>query len=156
MKKILLQTVTACGLLLAFSSCKKDETQAVLNVAAAPQLTASATTATLTAATATTTAVTYTWKPADFGFSAAVTYTLQFAKTGTNFAITQDFTTDNTVTNNTLTKVITVGDLNAVYRALYSPLVTVATPLEVRIKATVGDKAVTSYSNVTTISARPY
>lgn len=141
----------ACGMLLALASCKKDETQAVLQTNAAPQLTASATTASLVKANASTTAVTYTWAPADFGYKAAVTYTLQFAKQGTNFATPQQV-----AMGTALTKTFTIDELNGVYGGLDCNIAGNATRLDVRVKATVADNVAPMYSNLASIFATPY
>lgn len=93
-----------------FTSCKKDEVQAVLNPSGAVALSSTATTLVLLQASAATTAVTFTWDKANFGYPAGITYTLQFCKGGTNFA-TATSTSINMET--ALTKTFTVGDLNA-------------------------------------------
>lgn len=140
----------AATVLLA--SCEKDEDKVTLNMSAAPQLTASATTANITAATVNQPAVTYTWTPANFGYQAAVTYTLQFANKGTDFAKVQEFNLGNA-----LTKSFTVGELNSLYNALDCNIGTPrATPLDVRVKASVGDMSAPAYSSLTGIQAAPF
>ena len=142
------------GLVLVLASCAKDETKATLNPNAAPQLTASATTAAITPTTGSNGAVTYNWSAADFNFPAAVTYTLQFAKAGTNFASTVDYNVGNA-----LTKSFTVKQLNQIYNDIdcnRSGPATAPEPLDVRVRATVGDAAAPSMSNVGTIAAAPY
>lgn len=142
------------GLLaIGLTACKKDETRVVLTPGAAQQLTASATTATLTSATATGNAVTYTWTPTDYGYQAAVSYTLQFAKRGTNFATTQDFNVGAL-----LSKTLTGKELNTIYNGFDCNISSTpsATPLEVRVKAVIGDAVAPVYSNVAAITATPY
>ncbi|WP_210519324.1 SusE domain-containing protein [Hymenobacter terricola] len=146
-------TILAGLLAISLTACKKDETRVTLTPGSSPQLTASATTATLTSATAASNAVTYTWTPSDFGYKAAVSYTLQFAKRGTNFAATQDFNVGAS-----LTKTITGADLNGVYNSFDCNISSTpsATPLDVRVKATVGDAYPASSSNTAGITATPY
>lgn len=149
----------ATVLLLSVNSCKKDETQVVLNNSASPQLTASATTATITPATGASPAVTYSWTKAEYGYSAAVTYTLQFAKAGTNFASTADYNMGNS-----LSKSFSVKELNDVYNALdcnlpaqpAPPAAPLMVALDVRVKANVGDAVPTAMSVVKPITANPY
>ena len=145
------KAVAVCGVLLAFTSCKKDETQAVLQVSAAPQLTATATTANLVKANGADKAVTYTWAPANFGYQAAVTYTLQFAKQGTNFANPQQYSVGSQ-----LTKSFTIAELNGVYGGLDCAIAGNATRLDVRVKASMGEQVAPSYSAPVTIFATPY
>jgi hypothetical protein len=150
MKNWFLNLATGAAVLLAVGSCKKDESQAVLGNNAVPQLTASATTATITPNN-TSAAVTYTWKAADFNFPAAVTYTLQFATAGTDFANTTDYNVGNS-----LSKSFNQTELNDVYNAINCTLSSVPTPLDVRVKASVGDAAAAQFSKPTTITATPY
>jgi hypothetical protein len=141
------------SLLFAFSACEKDETQAVFKNTAVPQLTASASTVTITRPTTANPGVTYTWTAADFNFPAAVSYTLQFAKQGTNFATTKDFPLGGA-----LSKSFTVGELNNIYNDLDCNLSATppVTPLDVRVKASVGDHAPVSMSSVKAVSATPF
>lgn len=137
---------------LSLAACEKDEDQATLNMSAVPQLTASSNTATISPTTTSAPGVTYTWSAANFGYQAAVTYTLQFAAQGTNFATVQEY-----ALGSGLSKSFTVGELNGVYNALNCNITTVTpTTLDVRVKATVGDKVDPVYSPVTTIRAAPY
>ena len=53
---------------IAFSSCEKDEVKTVLNVGAAPTLTATPTTVVLLQANANNDAVKFTYTAASFGF----------------------------------------------------------------------------------------
>ena len=151
--------VSATVLLLSVSSCKKDETQVVLSNPVSPQLTASATTATITPATGASPAVTYSWTKAEYGYQAAVTYTLQFAKAGTNFASVVERNVGGV-----LSKSFTVKELNDVYNEIdcslpvqpTPPTAPIMLPLEVRLKANIGDAVPTAMSSVKTISAAPY
>lgn len=151
MKNRFTVAVGLCTLLFAFTGCKKDEVQAVLTPGAVPQLTASATTATLVKANEAASAVTYTWTQADFGYAAAVSYTLQFAKQGTNFANPQQVSVGTM-----LTKTFTVAELNSVYSGLDCAIAGTPTRLDVRVKASVGDKVATSNSTTVAMFATPY
>ncbi|MDB5268487.1 MAG: hypothetical protein JWP58_1527 [Hymenobacter sp.] len=140
-------------LAISLTACKKDETRVTMKDGVAPVLTASATTATLTSATAANTALVYTWTPADFGYKAAVTYTLQFAKKGDNFKTTQDISMGAT-----LTKTLTGKELNNLYNALDCNISSTpsATPLDVRVKAVIGDAVAPVLSNTVGVTAVPY
>ena len=153
MKNLFLKLAIIAVTVGAIGSCKKDETQVVLNNSANPQLSATATAATITKATGSSPAVTYTWAPAEFGYQAAVNYTLQFAIQGTNFASPTEFNLGNS-----LTKSFTVKELNDLYNAINCSLSATPAPitLEARVKATVGDAAAASMSGLKTITASPY
>lgn len=86
MKNIFLTLASSLFLLAAATSCKKDETQAILNPSGTPTLTASTATPALTVATVDKPAITYTWTAANFGYQAGATYTVQFDKKGGSFA----------------------------------------------------------------------
>lgn len=149
MKNRITSIIGLCGLLFVFASCEKDETRAILTVGAAPQVSATATTAVLTSATAANNSVTYSWTPADFGYKAAITYTLQFSKRGTNFASTQ-----NVSVGPALSKTFTVAELNGVFSGVDCASAGIVTPLDVRVKASVGEQA--SISNVAQLASTPY
>ncbi|GAB3824208.1 SusE domain-containing protein [Hymenobacter jeollabukensis] len=152
MKKWFLQAAVVCALGFGFTACDKDEDRATLKVGNMPTLTATATSATLTPANASQAGVTFSWTPAEFGYQAAVTYTLEFAKAGTNFANAKAFPLT------TLTKSFTKGELNQVYNDLDCnlPAAPPATPLDVRVRASIGDKVDPSMSQVLAFTATPY
>jgi len=149
LNKIMLIGVAA----IAFSSCKKDEVRTVLNVGSAPSLTSSATTLVLLQANANNDAVKFTYTAASFGFDAAVTYVLQIAKGGTNFASAS--TTEVGLNNvSPLEKSFKVVDFNRELLKIIN--YGTATPVEVRVKASVAAAAPATYSNVVTITATAY
>ncbi|MDU0371537.1 SusE domain-containing protein [Hymenobacter endophyticus] len=138
---------------VALASCEKDEDKVVINSNAATALTASTTTANITTSNSSSQAVTYNWSKVDFGYNAAVVYTLQFAKRGTDFASTQDFNVGSS-----LSKSFTNKELNDLYNAIDCslPATPAAFPLEVRVKATVGDAVTPVYSAAQSLVASPY
>jgi hypothetical protein len=149
LNKIMLIGVAA----IAFSSCKKDEVRTVLNVGSAPTLTSSAATLVLLQANANNDAVKFTYTNASFGFDAAVTYVLQIAKGGTNFASAS--TTEVGLSNvSPLEKSFKVVDFNRELLKIIN--YGTATPVEVRVKASVAAAAPATYSNVVTITATAY
>lgn len=150
MKNWFLRIAASAVVLLSFSACEKDETKVTINSAAAPVLTASATTATLSQPTANSNAVTYTWQPADFGFAAATTYTLQFDKKGGNFSKAVTINAGNATT-----RTLRVTELNDIFTNLGLPAGTPA-QVDARILASVGASAPTQASAVSTITATPY
>jgi hypothetical protein len=138
---------------IAFSSCKKDEVRTVLNVGAAPTLTATPTTLVLLQANANNDAVKFTYTNASFGFDAAVTYTLQISKGGTSFASAS--TTEVGLSNSSpLEKTFKVVDFNRELLKIIN--YGTATPVEVRVKASVAAAAPPSYSNVVTMTCTAY
>lgn len=148
----------AAGLLLALSSCKKDDVQLKADMSGTPTLTASATNAgTLMSANATKAAVVYTWTPVTFMLSDGskpvlpVTYILEFAKTGTNFATVSSIAAGTGTTRDTLK----VADLNTVLvKAGLTP--TVAGTVDVRLRASYAGNQSDLLSAVTPLTAVPY
>ena len=138
---------------IAFSSCEKDEVKTVLTTGSAPSLQSSVTSLVLLQANANNDAVKFTYTPATFGFDAAVTYVLQISKGGTSFA---SASTTEVGLNNTSPLEISfkVVDFNRELLKIIN--YGTATPVEVRVKASVAAAAPASYSNVVTISATAY
>lgn len=134
-----------------FTSCKKDEVQAVLAPGGNVNLASTQLTLVLTQASAATTASAFTWGKADFGYPAGITYTLEFTKGGTNFA-----TATTTVINmdTKLAKTFTIGDLNAKMQDIipYGS----AQQVQARIKADVGSGVAPIYSNVLSMTITSY
>lgn len=149
LNKIMLMGTAA----IILSSCEKDEVKTVLNVGDAPTLQANNTTLVLQQANANNDAVKFTYTPGTFGFDAAVTYVLQIAKGGTSFASAS--TTEVGLSNvSPMEKTFKVVDFNRELLKIIN--YGTATPVEVRVKATVAAAAPASYSNVVTITATAY
>ena len=149
LNKIMIMGVAA----IVISSCKKDEVRTVLNVGSTPTLQANNATLVLQQANANNDAVKFTYTPATFGFDAAVTYVLQIAKGGTSFASAS--TTEVGLSNvSPMEKSFKVIDFNRELLKIIN--YGTATPVEVRVKATVAAAAPASYSNVVTITATAY
>ncbi len=155
MKKSLTQALGFCAtLLLLVSACKKDEVRTVIQPGAAPTLTSLANNVVLLQANSAKDAVTYTWTPVSFGYQAAVTYTLQFDKKGGDFSAPVSFDAGSA-----LTKTLSVADLNSVYQSkdlIDASAAPAATPVDVRVVATVGATAPVVASAATGVVATPY
>ena len=136
---------------LSLWSCKKDETKAVATTGTGAPLQASATNVVLDKSKLTSTVVTFTLADANFGYQAAVSNTLQLAVKGTNFAAPKEAILDAKAT----TKAYTGLDFNNLLLALGIPT-TANTDVEVRIKSSISNSVAPAYSNVVTISARPF
>jgi starch-binding outer membrane protein SusE/F len=150
LNKIMLVGIAA----MAFSSCEKDEVKTVLVTGTTPTLQSNATTLVLLQANANNDAVKFTYTTnASFGFDAAVTYVLQIAKGGTSFASAS--TTEVGLSKTApLEKTFKVVDFN---RELLKIITYgVATPVEVRVKASVATTAPPLYSNVVTMTCTAY
>jgi len=139
---------------IAFSSCKKDEVKTVMNIGTAPTLSATPTTLVLLQANANNNAIKFTYTTdANFGFDAAVTYVLQIAKGGTSFASAS--TTEVGLSKTApLEKTFKVVDFNRELLKIIN--YGVATPVEVRVKATVAAAAPALYSNIVTLTCTAY
>lgn len=151
MKRLLTKILAiSCLGLLLLPSCKKDETRVVSNVGKVGTLTASTTSPALSKANAANVAVTFTWPATPVsGYNAPVTYTLQLDKKGNNFASAKE------VTLTTLTKAYTVGDLNDILLGMKLSF-DATTDVDVRIKSTLAPNLPAAYTNVVTLTVKPY
>lgn len=152
MKAIFKSSILLLFASVALWSCKKDETQTILKAGGATALTSSATTLVLQQANAASTATTLSWGKADFGYSAAITYTIQMCKGGTNFANPATLTEVGMGT--ALTKTFTVAEFNGKMQEIIND--GAATPVLVRVKASVGSNVDPIYSNVVTLTVTSY
>ncbi len=151
MKAIFKSSILLLFASVALWSCKKDETKTILKPGGDLTLTSSATNLVLLQANAASTATVLSWGKADFGYSAAITYTIQLSKGGTNFA---SATTTEVGMGIALTKTFTVAELNAKMQEIIND--GTATPVLVRIKASVGNNVDPLYSNVITLTVTSY
>jgi len=135
---------------LFFWACEKDEDRMVARPGTAPTLTASQTNLVLTEENKDEQAIALTWTASDFGYPAAVQYSLQFGKPNDNFTTVETVN----VTNNR-EKTLTVAELNNIASNLGLPGFT-ASPLEVRVRASISEKVTPVYSPVTTLTVTPY
>ena len=150
--------IAAAGLLLALSSCKKDEVQMKADVGAAPVLASVTTNAgALVSTDVAKTALVYTWSPVTFALSDGskavipTSYTLEFAKTGTNFANFSTLSAGSSVTRDS----VKVGDLNsALVKAGLTP--TITGTVDVRLRASYAGNQSDLVSNAIKLTATPY
>ncbi|MGY3090256.1 hypothetical protein ACVWYF_003311 [Hymenobacter sp. UYAg731] len=150
--------IAAAGLLLALSSCKKDEVQVKADVGAAPVLASNTTSAlTLVSTDVAKTALVYTWSPVTFALSDGskavipTSYTLEFAKTGTNFATFSTLSAGSSITRDS----VKVGDLNSVLvKAGLTP--TITGTVDVRLRANYAGNQSDLVSNTVKLTATPY
>ncbi|WP_158826662.1 SusE domain-containing protein [Mucilaginibacter lacusdianchii] len=151
MKKINTYIIALTGMvMLAFSSCKKDETRVVAGTGSTTALSATTTTFAVTSATAANNITTLNWNTSNFGYNAVTSYALEFDRKGNNFAAPV-----SVAVAGGSSKVYTVGDINAVaIQAGFAP--DKAAQLEVRLKATISPSYAASYSNVVTLNFAPY
>ncbi len=151
MKSIINKILLLVTITLAAVSCKKDETQAVLDTSgSAITLSAATNTLVLLQVNATNDAITFNWNEAEFGYDAAVTYTLQIAKKGSNFASPLEIA----VGNNVASKAFKVAVINQELLKIIP--YDIASDLEIRVKAEVGASAPIQYSNTFELKATPY
>lgn len=152
MKKLFTQIAVLSGvLLLMISACKKDETQAVLDVKSAGALKASATTLNLIRDDADKVAVTFDFTETNFGFNAAANNVLQIAVEGTNFATPKEVILEPKM----LSKMFKVIDFNALMLSLGLP-VSVDSKIQARLKSQLNDKVGLTYSNVLSMTVNPF
>ncbi len=151
MKKYrLLYVVMAAA--LVFASCQKAEVGPVLQDPTAPVLTAPAAGVSLELTEANAAEVlTFTWSAAaNYGFAAAITYKVELGMPGDNFAAPVAM-----ITTTGLTGTTTYGELNNLMMAAeLTPAV--AAEVQFRISASVSDKVANAYSNVVSMSVKPY
>ena len=149
MKSIIKSLIVTVMLGNLLNSCVKDEMLATLDPATAPILnTTIQAPIVLLQANQNNNAGTFTWTAAGFGYKAAVNYTLQFAK-GSNWAIT-----GNIDMGKSLTKTVTVKELNDKMQEIMPD--GIATEVQARIKASVGNTAAPVYSNILKMTITSY
>lgn len=152
MKKLFTQLTILSGLLLLMiSACKKDETQAVLDVKSATALKVSVTNLDLITVEPEKIAVTFDFTKIDFGFNAAPSTILQIAVEGTNFATLKEVILEPKM----LSKNFKTVDFNALMLSLGLP-VSVDSKIQVRVKTQLNDKVGLSYSNIINMTVKPF
>lgn len=148
LKNLLLLTVVATTVI----SCGKDVERTVLKPGGDNQLTITSATLVLLQANAANVATVFGWGKADFGYDAAITYTIQLCKGGTNFA--SSATTTEVAMGTAVSKSFTVKEFNDKMQEIIGD--GVATPIQVRVKASVGTNVNPIYSNVLTMTVTSY
>jgi len=153
MKKLSILSLLFIGL-LAFNSCEtEDDVVFVTQDSNGPVVTlpANGSDIVLDINNQMSTAATIVWDEADYNVPTAVNYTIQLAVSGTDFATPADAgaTTENYyVWSNSQLNDVAVGNL------LLTPFL--ASNVDLRVKATIGDGGETTYSNIVTLSITPY
>jgi hypothetical protein len=151
MKSTFYKCLALSFIALSLWSCKKDETQTVANAGTGGSLKSSVTSVTLDKTVLTTNVITFTTTNASFGYNAAVTNVLQLAAKGTNFAKPKEASLDVNATSKSYNGL----DFNNLLLALGLPT-TAASDVEIRIKSSISTAVTPVYSNVVTISAKPF
>lgn len=138
---------------LNLTSCKKDESQVVINPSAAPTLAANTTTPNLvlSATNGSDVSTTFTLTPANYGFQAVVNYELQVDKKGGNFSAPQIFSIGTSASTFSLTR----SQLATTYFKLGYVSGTANSAVDVRVVATVGSGLSPQVSQVVTLTATP-
>lgn len=140
-----------CFIALSLWSCKKDETKTVAVPGADGTLKSSVSTVVLDKTTLTANVVTFNVSEGSFGYNAAVSNVLQVALKGTNFATVKEALLDVRPT----TKSFTGLELNNLLLSLGLPT-TSNSDVEIRVKSTISASFTPIYSNVVTMSVRPF
>jgi hypothetical protein len=151
MKSIFLKSLAFGFIALSLWSCTKDETQAVANAGTGGSLKSSATTVVLDKTMLTTNVITFSLTNANFGYQAAVNNVLQLAVKGTNFASPKEVILDANATS----KIYNGLDFNNLLLSLNLPT-TANTDVEFRIKSSISATTAPVYSNVVSLSAKPF
>ncbi len=140
-----------CFIALSLWSCKKDETQTVAIPGAEGTLKSSVSTVVLDKTMLTTNVITFNVSEGSFGYNGAVSNVLQVALKGTNFATVKEALLDVRPT----TKSFTGLELNNLLLGLNLPT-TSNSDVEFRVKSTISASFTPVYSNVVSLSARPF
>jgi hypothetical protein len=151
MKSIFLKSLAFAFIAVMLWSCEKDETQAVATAGTGGSLKSSATSVVLNKTMLTTNVITFTLTNADFGYQAAVNNVLQLAVKGTNFANPKEAI----LPANATTKAYNGLDFNNLLLSL-NLSTAVNTDVEIRVKSTISTSVAPVYSNVVSISAKPF
>ncbi|MDX2247261.1 MAG: SusE domain-containing protein [Bacteroidia bacterium] len=134
-------------------SCVEKELNPVLQIGDAPSITSPTGDASfvLTEDNADDLIAPFSWTAADFGFSAAVSYTVEIDVAGNNF----DEAVTLAVVNGLSLESITVEKLNSIMLAKGRPD-GVASPMDVRVMATINPDVDPVYSPTVSINVTPY
>ncbi|MET4082384.1 hypothetical protein ABIB40_002342 [Pedobacter sp. UYP30] len=151
MKSIFLKSMALSLIALSLWSCKKEETRAVATDGAPGALKASATSVVVDKSMLTTDVITFDMSNANFGYQAAVSNVLQIAPKGSNFAEPSQTILDANATSKSFNGL----DFNNLLLGLKLPS-TSNSDIEVRVKSTISNDVAPVYSNVLTISAKPF
>lgn len=153
MKTIVLKFIALSIITLSLWSCKKDGTTATATAGTGGSLKSSTSTVVLDKTMLKTDVVTFTLTNADFGYQAAITNTLQISKKGDSFAPAK--TKEVILDANTTTKSYNGLDFNNLLLSL-NLSTTVNSDIEIRIKSSISASLSPTYSNVVTMSAKPF
>lgn len=136
---------------IALFACEKQEDRAIATSGTGGTLKSSATTLAIDKTMLTNNVITFTLTQPIFGYQAAVTNTLQLAVKGKNFVDAKEAILDANATN----KSYNGFDFNNLLLALNLPT-TSNTDVEIRIKSSISNNIAPVYSNVVTLSAKPF
>lgn len=152
MKSFLNRTFAVILLASVITSCEKDEEKVFATPGSNMTLTSDKTTLVLEDINANNPGIKFDWTKANFGFPSGTVYTLQMCVTGTNWAVPS--TSNNVDMGTLLTKSLKISEFN---QELVKFLPTfVASDIDVRIRASIGDAAAPIYSNTVKIKVTPY
>ncbi|MCY1519109.1 Outer membrane protein [compost metagenome] len=135
-------------------SCKKDETRSVITTSgASSSLKTSANTVVVDKSMLTSTVITFTFSQPDYGYKAGVANVIQLSTKADNFAAGKF--REYAVEPNASTKSYNGADFNTMLLAL-NLSTSANTDIVARLKSTVSDAIDPIYSNVVSISAKPF
>lgn len=139
---------------IALWSCKKDETRSVVNPAGASSaLQSSKTSVVVDKSMLTSDVITFTFTPPDFGYRAGINNVIQLSTKADNFAAGKF--REYPVAPNAKTVNYNGADFNTMLLAL-NLSTSANTDIVARLKSTISDDIAPVYSNVVSISARPF
>jgi hypothetical protein len=151
MKSTFFKSIALVLMAVTLWSCQKDEDQTVATAGTGGALKSSATTVVLDKSMLTTPVITFSLAKADFGYQAAVTNVLQLAKKGTNFVGAKEVI----LNANATTQAFNGLDFNNLLLSMSLPT-TANSDVEIRIKSSISNQVAPVYSNVISISAKPF
>jgi hypothetical protein len=153
MKSFILKSIALSFIALSLWSCTKEETRAVATDGKGATLKASVNTVVINRSILTADVISLTMTEADFGYNAAITNVLQISVKGANFEASR--TKEVILDAKTLQKVYKGLDFNNLLLSL-NLSTTANTDVELRIKSYISLNVAPVFSNVVTISARPF
>lgn len=153
MKSTLLKSIALGFMALSLWSCKKDENKTIATSGSAGTLKVSASSVVIDKSMLNTNVITFDFSAANFGYAAAVSNSIQMAPKGANFAAIQ--TKEVLLDANTYKKTYNGFDFNNMLLSLNLPTTT-NTDVEIRLKSSISTNLAPVYSNVISISARPF
>ena len=151
MKSLIFKSLAFSLITLSLWSCKKDETRSVATAGTSGSLSSSVSSIVIDRTMLESKVITFNLTDANFGYQAAISNVLQLAVKGSNFANPKE-----TILAANVKSVEFNGlDFNNLLLSMNLPT-TANSDIEVRLKSSISNAVTPVYSNIVSLSARPF